>query len=68
MSYYVKRVNTDGRGGWTGPIRSERQARKEQSAWESVGWVAWVEESTPAIRAEVRAWQKARDLEHGRAR
>jgi hypothetical protein len=68
MSFYVKRVNADGRSGWTGPIRSEHQVRREQNAWESAGWVAWVEDSTPAVRAQVRAWQKERDLAHGRTR
>jgi hypothetical protein len=67
MSFYVKRTHTDGRSGWVGPIRSERQAAKEAAAWESDGgWVAWVEESTPAIKCEVRAWQKARNLALGR--
>lgn len=66
QSYYVKRVNENGRGGWTGPIRSERQARKEVTAWESAGWVAWLEEATPAVRREVKAWQRERDIFHGR--
>jgi len=66
MSFYVRRAHTDGRGGWVGPIRLERQANKEKAARESRGWVAWVEESTSAIRREVRAWQKERDIAHGR--
>jgi hypothetical protein len=69
MSYYVKRLREGtatqpARVGWTGPVRSERQARREVAAWESVGWVAWAEESTPAVKAEVRAWVKARKLAH----
>jgi len=60
MSFYVRRVHTDGRGGWVGPIRSERQAEKEKAAWESCGWVAWVEPSTPEIKATARAWQRER--------
>jgi hypothetical protein len=39
MSFYVKR-NTDSRDGWTGPIRSERQANREASAWRDAGWTA----------------------------
>lgn len=68
MTFYVRRVHTDGRGGWVGPIRSERQARREQQAWESCGWVAWVEESSPAVRAAVRSWQRAMDVKHGRVK
>lgn len=47
------------RTAWTGPIRSPRQAGKEADAWRSVGWDAEVVPSTPAVRAEVRAWQKS---------
>jgi hypothetical protein len=70
MSYYVKRTRparaddnlrrvVDGiKIGWTGPIRSERQAGRETAAWQDAGWTAELVKSTPAVRAEVRAWQK----------
>lgn len=58
MSYYVKR--SGGRLGyaWVGPIRSERQARKEVAAWVSCGLTAELFETSPAVRAEVRSWEK----------
>lgn len=56
-SHWVRR-RTGERMGWTGPIRSPRQAGKEADAWRSIGWDAEVVESTPAARAEVRAWQR----------
>jgi hypothetical protein len=65
MSFYVKREK-DGREGWTGPIRSFNQARREFAAWEDAGWSAKIEDSTPEVRKQVRDWQKARDIEHGR--
>lgn len=73
MSFYVRRSGThtdpftgqaSPRAGWTGPISSETQAGKEAEAWRSIGWTATVEPSTPEIRAEVRAWEKARSHEH----
>jgi hypothetical protein len=57
-SHWVRRRFGE-RAGWTGPIRSARQAAKEADAWRSVGWDAEVVESTPAVRAEVRAWVKS---------
>jgi hypothetical protein len=69
MPYYVKRTRiTSGRIGWTGPIRSARQAERERAAWTNEppyadgsppNFTAEVVESTPEVRAEVRAWQKA---------
>jgi hypothetical protein len=69
MSYYVKRTRiADGRIGWTGPIRSARQAEKERAAWMHeppyertypASFTAEIIESTPEVRAEVRAWQKS---------
>jgi len=70
MSFYVRRTRiADGRVGWTGPIRSARQAERERAAW--VGdppyerdypalFTAEIVPSTPEVRAEVRAWQKER--------
>jgi hypothetical protein len=65
MSFYVQRYRTtDQRMGWTGPIRSERQAYRERDAWLSVeGWDAVVVESTPRVRAEVRDWTRHRRSE-----
>lgn len=60
MSAYVKRTNPQGRVGWTGPIRSDRQAQREADAWLDAGWEAEVHPSTPAVKAEVRAWEKAK--------
>jgi hypothetical protein len=70
MSYYVKRTRiADGRVGWTGPIRSERQAQRERAAWTCEApydgdgpaqHTAEVYVSTPEVRAAVRAWAKAK--------
>lgn len=60
MSYYVKRSRPGVVGtkrGWTGPIRSERQAHRERAAWTEAGWEAEVVPSSPAVRAEVRKWE-----------
>jgi hypothetical protein len=64
LSFYVKRTR-DGRVAWTGPIRTRRQAEKEAAAWRdekgfSRGpWQAEVVQSTPEVRRQVRAWQRA---------
>lgn len=58
MSYYVKRTAA-ARQSWTGPIRSEKQADREATAWREAGWVAEVVPSSAAVRAEVRSWEKA---------
>lgn len=58
MSYYVHRINENGRQGWTGPIRSEKQANKEAEAWKDAGQEATVYESSPEVKARVRAWDK----------
>ena len=61
MSFYVKRerfVQQRNNVGWTGPIRSERQAKKEQQAWENAGWTATVVPSTPQVRKQIRAWER----------
>lgn len=52
--------------GWTGPIRSERQADREAQAWVTAGWHAERVASTPEIRAQVRAWQRTADERQGR--
>jgi hypothetical protein len=57
MSFFVKR-SSGTRQGWTGPIRSERQADREVAAWQSAGWTAERVNSTPEIRREVSTWQK----------
>jgi hypothetical protein len=59
-SFYVERVAPTGRIGWTGPIRSERQARREADAWRGSGWSAVVRPTSPEVRAKVRAWEKAK--------
>jgi hypothetical protein len=64
-TFYVKR-STDTRDGWTGPIRSERQADREAAAWVAAGWSAEVVPSSPEVKREVRAWQKARNVALGR--
>lgn len=56
MTFYVERSHPDGRAGWTGPIRSLAQAWKEAGAWHDAGWSAIVHESSPEIKAKVRAW------------
>ncbi len=66
MSFYVKRGRTEDSyvtgpfwyTGWTGPIRSERQAHREAAAWRDAGWIADIVQSTPEIRAEVRVWER----------
>lgn len=61
MSAYVKRTNPEtDRVGWTGPIRNDKQAEREATAWRDAGWAAEVHPSTPEIRAQVRAWEKAK--------
>ncbi len=43
MSWYVKRERPGVVGrkdGWTGPIRSERQAHRERDAWIDAGWTS----------------------------
>jgi hypothetical protein len=57
-AYYVKR--SGGRLGYAyvGPIRSEKQAHKEVAAWVSCGHTAEVLEATPAVRTDVRSWEK----------
>ena len=61
MSFYVYRKHDDGREGWVGPIRSYKQARREFQAWEDAGWWARIDDSTPEVRAAVRAWTRSRD-------
>jgi hypothetical protein len=64
MSFYVERYHdtesVDGRTSWTGPIRSEDQAHREAEAWESAGWRCVVHESSPAVRARVYRWNRAK--------
>jgi hypothetical protein len=60
VSFYVRRTRADGEVGWTGPIRSERQAERERDAWRDCGREAEVVPSTPEVRAEVRAWERAK--------
>lgn len=57
-SFYVKRTRADGTTGWTGPIRSPRQASKEAEAWIEAGCSAEVVPSSREVRAEVRAWDR----------
>jgi hypothetical protein len=67
MSFYVKRTRiADGHVGWTGPIRSFNQARREFAAWRNCGWDAVIHDSTPELRREVRDWQRAANVRHGR--
>lgn len=46
------------RVAWTGPIRSRAQADREVTAWAGTGWAARRCESTPEVRAQVRAWEE----------
>jgi len=57
-SFYVHRTRGD-REGWTGPIRSQRQADREAAAWREAGWAATVHPSTPETKRRVRAWERA---------
>jgi len=68
MSFYVKRTSENGREGWVGPIRSGIQAGREVKAWQEAGWHAVAVESSPEVKAEVRAWQRAADVRLGRVR
>jgi hypothetical protein len=65
-SFYVRRLTPLGRLGWTGPIRSRRQAEREAQAWRDAGWFADVLPNTPDVRAQVRAWQRLREEERRR--
>jgi hypothetical protein len=63
-SYYVKRMGISARSGailtkWTGPIRSPLQAEREAQAWRAEFWEAEVLTSSPSVKSEVRAWEKA---------
>jgi len=64
MSYYVKRSNSE-RHGWTGPIRSGRQADREVSAWQSAGWHAERVASSPEVQREVSRWQRDANRRRG---
>ena len=67
MSFYIERSRAyPARHGYTGPIRSARQARREQDAWRDAGWTAIILPSTPEIRRAVRAWQREADKRNGR--
>ena len=65
-SFYVRRLTPLGRLGWTGPIRSRRQAEREAQAWRDAGWFADVLPNTPDVRTQVRAWQRLREEERRR--
>jgi hypothetical protein len=45
--------------GWVGPLPSRIRAEREAAAWISAGWSCEVKVSTPTVRAEIRAWQRA---------
>ena len=64
MGYWVKR-SKEHRTSWTGPIRSALQVEREAEAWRSCGWMAETLLSTPEVRAEVRAWDKAKKYTEG---
>jgi hypothetical protein len=68
MSFYVQRMRADGQTGWVGPIRSLNQARREVAAWESAGYCAASIETSPAVRQQVRRWQREADRRLGRGR
>ncbi len=65
MSSYVRRKR-NGRVCWTGPIRSTRQAKREQAAWQQAGWAAEVLPSTPEVLAQVRAWERSKRQKESR--
>lgn len=67
MSFYVKRERTNPDTGswqssWTGPIPSFRQVEREAECWRDAGWQATVVPSSPEVRAQVRAWDKAKKV------
>jgi len=64
--FYVRRLTPLGRLGWTGPIRSRRQAEREAQAWRDAGWFADVLLNTPDVRAQVGARQRRREEERRR--
>lgn len=58
--YFVRRTHPEtGRVGFTGPLPASRVDREAQ-AWKDAGWAAEVAEATPEVRAEVRAWERAK--------
>lgn len=67
MSFYIHRTRGE-REGWTGPIRSYKQARREYAAWLDTGWDPRIDDSTPDVRRAVREWQAAANKRHGRVR
>lgn len=60
-SFYVRRTRKDGSVGYVGPLPSRRRADREQAAWVDSGYRAEVLAATPALRRDVRAWQRAAD-------
>lgn len=63
MSYIVKRQAPPDAmysSGFTGPMRTRAHAQREADAWTNVEWSAEVVEYTAEVKAEVRAWQKAK--------
>lgn len=54
--------------GWVGPLPSRSNAEREAAAWISAGWSAEVKVGTPAVRAEVRTWQRAARARSGVSR
>jgi hypothetical protein len=58
VSYYVERERS-GAVGWVGPIRSGRQADREATAWQDVGWHAVAVPTSPEVRTAVLEWVKS---------
>lgn len=59
------------REGWTGPVRSINQIRREARAWRTAAthdfaWQVDIRPAYPATRAAVAAWQRESDRRIGR--
>jgi hypothetical protein len=63
VSFYVRRTR-EGRTGWTGPIRSPHQADREAAAWFLMGYLVEVVPSSPAVRKDVRDWERAKRIDN----
>ena len=47
------------RSGWTRVRGSRARAEREALAWREQGWATAIVDTSPAVRAQVRAWEAA---------
>lgn len=68
MTFYVQRIKLEdpdsrtpfGKIGFVGPFYAETNAQREADAWNGSGtWFAAILDSSPQLKAEIRAWERA---------